>query len=509
MSDPANPAHRQVLSREAFIDRFGRVPDARAAGALLRANGGTDVEVAGDGLVAGALLRVDQAAAASSASPGRSGPTGRAPSSRPAARSTSRSTGVRDVRGAVVATTPRLADTRPSFTYFRGDWYEPSRFRSMTDAVANGGSGQRVVLVEDASDRFDLIDVRRVPGRRGAAARRRHRARHRTQLRVQERVGQLRARRPRPRGRARRRRDDHDGPAGRGDRRLRRRLLRRKRRHARARPRARSRSHGDRVSLRRRPGRRYDRIAVRPHAAPAARGAGARHPARRPGRRRRRVRLQGERRGARARVVAVRLTLRHLRGRIAAGRPRRRQRRGPLERSRPRRRRRHLGRAAAGVAGRAGRLPLLARLREEPHRPRRLRRRGRTPAGVLARLRPGRRRRNERERGARRRAARGDQQPHRSGAPAAHRRRPLRARALHAASVPRHLARERPRLERQHAAAAPRAAGEKLHRPAPSPPPLVRGCVEQQPDGCAVRPGFDAVTGIGSIKERAAVDALR
>ena len=43
----------------------------------------------------------------------------------------------------------------------------------------------------------------------------------------------------------------------------------------------------------------------------------------------------------------------------------------------------------------------------------------------------------------------------------------------------------------------------------PSPPPLVRGCAEQQPDGCAVRPGFNAVTGIGSIKERAAVDALR
>jgi hypothetical protein len=43
----------------------------------------------------------------------------------------------------------------------------------------------------------------------------------------------------------------------------------------------------------------------------------------------------------------------------------------------------------------------------------------------------------------------------------------------------------------------------------PTPPPLVKGCAEQQPDGCAVTTGFDAVTGIGSIKERAAVDALR
>ncbi|MBV9439248.1 MAG: hypothetical protein JOZ24_04575, partial [Candidatus Eremiobacteraeota bacterium] len=43
----------------------------------------------------------------------------------------------------------------------------------------------------------------------------------------------------------------------------------------------------------------------------------------------------------------------------------------------------------------------------------------------------------------------------------------------------------------------------------PTPPPLVRGCLEQQNDGCTVTAGFDAVTGIGSIKERAAVAALR
>jgi hypothetical protein len=39
--------------------------------------------------------------------------------------------------------------------------------------------------------------------------------------------------------------------------------------------------------------------------------------------------------------------------------------------------------------------------------------------------------------------------------------------------------------------------------------PLVKGCPDQQPDGCSVTAGFDAVTGIGSLKERAAVDALR
>jgi hypothetical protein len=160
MSDPANPAHRQVLSREAFIERFGRVPEARAAGALLRANGGTDVEVAGDGLVAGALLRVDQAQRLFGVT-WQKWTDGTRTVIAPSGPLNVALAGVRDVRGAVVATTPRLADTRPSFTYFRGDWYEPARFRSMTDAVANGGNGQRVVLVEDASDRFDLIDVRR------------------------------------------------------------------------------------------------------------------------------------------------------------------------------------------------------------------------------------------------------------------------------------------------------------------------------------------------------------
>jgi Pro-kumamolisin, activation domain len=158
VSDPTAPEHRQVLTRDELVARFGRTPDARALGQSLRAAGGTDVEVAGDGLVAGAILRVDQAQKLFNArwisyTDGTRtviAPAG--PLSVPAA-------GVRDVRGAVVASTPRLADTRPSFTYFRGDWYEPARFRSMLDAVADGGAGQRIVLVEDASDRFDLSDV--------------------------------------------------------------------------------------------------------------------------------------------------------------------------------------------------------------------------------------------------------------------------------------------------------------------------------------------------------------
>jgi hypothetical protein len=167
MSDPTDPAHRQVLSRQAFADRFSRTSDARAAGALLRAAGGTDVEVAGDGLVAGALMRISEAERFFGVR-WEKWTDGTRTALAPAAPLTVPLAGVRDVRGAVVATSPRLADTRPSFTYFRGDWYEPMRFRSMTNAVDGGGVGQRIVLVEDASDRYDVNDLNKFLGAEGA-----------------------------------------------------------------------------------------------------------------------------------------------------------------------------------------------------------------------------------------------------------------------------------------------------------------------------------------------------
>jgi hypothetical protein len=43
----------------------------------------------------------------------------------------------------------------------------------------------------------------------------------------------------------------------------------------------------------------------------------------------------------------------------------------------------------------------------------------------------------------------------------------------------------------------------------PTPPPAVDGCRPAQPQGCTVKKGYDAVTGIGSLKERSAIDALR
>lgn len=167
MSDPRNAAHRQVLSADTFVERFGRLPEARALNELLKKNGVSDLATAGDGLVVGGLIRIGQAerlfnthwATWTDGTRTVIAPTG--PLMLPVA-------GVRTVSGTVVATTPRLADTRPSFTYFRGDWYEPERFRSMTDAVDSGGSKQRIVLVEDASDRFDTNDVRKFLTSEGA-----------------------------------------------------------------------------------------------------------------------------------------------------------------------------------------------------------------------------------------------------------------------------------------------------------------------------------------------------
>lgn len=167
MSDPRNPAHRTVLTREAFIEQFGRLPDARALNTLLKTANVADVATAGDGLVVGGQLRIEQAERLFGVRWQR-WTDGTRTVLAPAGPLTVPIAGVRDVRGAVVATTPRLADTRPTFTNFRGDWYDPARFRSMVDAVDNGGGGQRIVVVEDASDRFDTNDVRKFLASEGA-----------------------------------------------------------------------------------------------------------------------------------------------------------------------------------------------------------------------------------------------------------------------------------------------------------------------------------------------------
>jgi hypothetical protein len=43
----------------------------------------------------------------------------------------------------------------------------------------------------------------------------------------------------------------------------------------------------------------------------------------------------------------------------------------------------------------------------------------------------------------------------------------------------------------------------------PPPPKPVYGCAAIEPHGCSARAGYDAVSGIGVLMEKAAVDALR
>lgn len=167
MSDPTNPAHRQVLSQDAFVTRFGRLPEARALTELLKKNGVSDIATAGDGLVVGGLIRISLAERLFNTQ-WVAWTDGTRTVIAPAGPLTIPVANVRTISGTVLATTPRLADTRPSFTYFRGDWYEPARFRSMTDAVDGGGGNQRIVILEDASDHFDTNDVRKFLTAEGA-----------------------------------------------------------------------------------------------------------------------------------------------------------------------------------------------------------------------------------------------------------------------------------------------------------------------------------------------------
>jgi hypothetical protein len=161
MSDPNDPAHRQLLTSDEVVARYGRVPDEHLLERLLRAAGASDVYIAGDGLIAGGLLHIDQAERLFHAQ-WLSYTNGTLTALAPSGPLTVPLADVRDVRGAVVATIPRLADTRASFTYFRGDWYEPSRFRELMQAVPGGGVNERIILVEDASDRVDIEDAHKL-----------------------------------------------------------------------------------------------------------------------------------------------------------------------------------------------------------------------------------------------------------------------------------------------------------------------------------------------------------
>jgi pseudomonalisin len=158
MTDPAAPAHRRPMSADAFAARFGRDGrDGDALAAFLRANGASDIYISRDRLVGGGIMDVGHAQRAFSVHFERY-TAGERTAVAPSGPLIVPLPQIRAVHGLVAANTPRLADA-PSFTLFRGDWYTPVKLREAYQAIPNGGGNERISIIEDASDRFDLRDV--------------------------------------------------------------------------------------------------------------------------------------------------------------------------------------------------------------------------------------------------------------------------------------------------------------------------------------------------------------
>jgi hypothetical protein len=160
-NDPASPQHRAILSRAAFETRFGRPQaDIDRLTAYLRASGATGIYASSNRLVVGADLTVARAERSlgghflTYASGSRSAVA-------PAGTIRLPIPGIRAVRGTVLAYTPRLEDTPGLPTELRGEWYLPQRFREGYDAVPDGGAGMRIALIEDSSDRAARSDIER------------------------------------------------------------------------------------------------------------------------------------------------------------------------------------------------------------------------------------------------------------------------------------------------------------------------------------------------------------
>jgi len=162
VSDPASPMHRMHLTEAQFVARYGRSQaDVDSVAAWLRQYGATNVYVARNRLLVGGDLTVESAEKAFATKydlwvrGDRSIVAPTTPLTLPVR-------GVRAVRGAIKSFTPRLADVaeRPGLpTDFRANWYPLDTFREAYDAVPGGGAGMRIALIEDSSDRADRRDI--------------------------------------------------------------------------------------------------------------------------------------------------------------------------------------------------------------------------------------------------------------------------------------------------------------------------------------------------------------
>ncbi|MBV9645848.1 MAG: hypothetical protein JO043_00115 [Candidatus Eremiobacteraeota bacterium] len=168
VTDPASPMHRTHMTAQQFAARFGRSPaELETLASFLRAHHASDVYVSANHLVVGGYLLLDDARKALGAHfdvyerGERQIVAAVGPVTLPVS-------GIRAVRGVVAAYSPRLADVATLPNDFRGAWFPPVRFREGYDALAGGGGGIRIAIIEDSSDRFDLADL--APFMSGAGA---------------------------------------------------------------------------------------------------------------------------------------------------------------------------------------------------------------------------------------------------------------------------------------------------------------------------------------------------
>jgi Pro-kumamolisin, activation domain len=161
MEDPGSTTHRSTMTEAQFAGRFGRDPaDVAALVAWFGSHGATNVYASKNRLVVGGDFTVSQAEKALNTRYDLWENAGRTVVA-PVGSIALPVSGVRAVRGAIKAYTPRLAQVQtPSPpTTLRGQWFSAARFRQAYDAIEGGGAGMRIALIEDSSDRMQLSDL--------------------------------------------------------------------------------------------------------------------------------------------------------------------------------------------------------------------------------------------------------------------------------------------------------------------------------------------------------------
>jgi len=162
MEDPASTTHRDFITAAQFVTRYGRDPrEIATVVQWFSTHGATNVYASSNRLVVGGDFTVSQAEKALQTRYDLWQQAGRTVVA-PVGPITLPVSGVRAVRGAIKAFTPRLAqvETPSPPTTLRGQWFSAARFRAAYDAIPNGGSGMRIALIEDSSDRMQLSDLK-------------------------------------------------------------------------------------------------------------------------------------------------------------------------------------------------------------------------------------------------------------------------------------------------------------------------------------------------------------